>query len=140
GYDNSRVNLVGAQFILPIPVLNTHTGDIEQRRAERDRAALELRQNEVAVQQDVAAALQRRQQARAWGAGYQKSILPNLKTALEQMLALFERGGVDFLRVIDVRRKLLRARDTYLDALYELTQAQADLAAAVGDPAIASIP
>ena len=35
------------------------------------------------------------------------------------------------------RRKLLKMRDGYLDAQWEASQAQADLAAAVGDPALA---
>jgi outer membrane protein TolC len=52
---------------------------------------------------------------------------------------LFQQGqaGVDVLRVLDVRRKLLRAQDGYLDALLGYTQALADLALAVGDPALA---
>jgi hypothetical protein len=40
---------------------------------------------------------------------------------------------MDLARVIDIRRRLLRARDMYLDALFEQSQAQVDLAAAVGD-------
>ena len=40
---------------------------------------------------------------------------------------------IDVLRLIDVRRRLQRARDGYLDALWELNQGRADLAAAVGD-------
>jgi outer membrane protein TolC len=44
--------------------------------------------------------------------------------------------GVDVLRLIDVRRRLLRARDGYLDAQFELSQAEADLAAAIGDPSL----
>jgi hypothetical protein len=52
------------------------------------------------------------------------------------MQQLFIKGdpGVDVLRVVDLRRKLLKARDGYLDALWEVTQARADVAAAVGDP------
>ena len=42
------------------------------------------------------------------------------------------------VRVLDVRRKLLRARDTYLDALFELSQARVDLAAAVADLSLAA--
>jgi hypothetical protein len=34
----------------------------------------------------------------------------------------------------------LLARDRYLDALFELAQAKADLAAAVGDPTLALAP
>jgi outer membrane protein TolC len=47
---------------------------------------------------------------------------------------------VDVLRVLDVRRKLLKAREGYLDALYELRQSQDDLSAAVGDIALAIEP
>ena len=55
------------------------------------------------------------------------------------MESLFQQGqaGVDVLRVLDVRRKLLRAQDGYLDALLVYTSALADLAQAVGDPALA---
>jgi hypothetical protein len=44
---------------------------------------------------------------------------------------------VDVLRVLDVRRKLLRAQDGYFDALITYTSALADLAQAVGDPGLA---
>src|SRR5207245_2230740 len=54
-YDPTRINLIGVQFTIPLPVLNTHRGDICQRVAERTRAALELRQAEVAIEQDLAA-------------------------------------------------------------------------------------
>jgi hypothetical protein len=43
---------------------------------------------------------------------------------------------VDLSRVLEVRRRLLRARGVYLDALWELSQARADLAAAVGEPGL----
>jgi outer membrane protein TolC len=56
------------------------------------------------------------------------------------METLFRQGGVDLLRVIDIHRTLLQARSGYLDALYELRQALADLAAAVADPALALEP
>ena len=56
------------------------------------------------------------------------------------MRKLFEGAKVDVMRVSTVRRSLIRARDGYLDALFEVTQAQADLAAAVGDPALAVSP
>jgi hypothetical protein len=40
---------------------------------------------------------------------------------------------VTLAQIIDIRRRLLRTRDAYLDALFELSQAQTDLAAAVAD-------
>ena len=39
--------------------------------------------------------------------------------------------------ILDVQRKLLKAQDGYLDALFAYTQALADLAQAVGDPGLA---
>ena len=38
--------------------------------------------------------------------------------------------------MIGVQRNFLRAFDAYLDALFEVSQARADLAVAVGDPAL----
>jgi outer membrane protein TolC len=134
-YDNSQAIMIGAQVTLPLPALNTHRGDIQQREAERTKAALELRQTEVLVRQDVQAALARLASARAWADTYRSQVLPELREDLKGMEQLLAQNdpGVDVLRVIDVRRNLLRARDGYLDALWEVVQARADLAAAVGD-------
>jgi len=47
--------------------------------------------------------------------------------------------NVNIIHVVEPRRKTLKVRDGYLDALWELRQARADLAAAVGDPALAVV-
>lgn len=133
-YDTTRVNSIGAEFVFPLPVLNTRKGQIQQREAERDQRLLEIRQTEVLIQQEITAAMARWQNAQAWVQTYRDQLLPELQTALRQMERLFAQGGVDLLRLIDVRRKLLKARDGYLDALWEVRQACADLAAAAGDP------
>jgi cobalt-zinc-cadmium efflux system outer membrane protein len=138
-YDPTRINLIGAQITLPLPVFNTQRGQILQRAAERDRAVLDLRQTEVAVKQDVQAALARLAQALALLDTYRQQVLPHLQASLDDMNQLFEENepGVDVLRVLDVRRKLIRARDGQLAALLEVNQARADLAAAVGDLTLA---
>ncbi len=64
-YDATRINYIGAQLTLPLPVFNTHRGDIQQREAERNRASYDLIQTEVQIRQDVFAALKRLEQARA---------------------------------------------------------------------------
>ncbi len=138
-YDSSRVNLIGAQLSLPLPALNTHRGEIMQRQAELARTTAELRQSEIQVRQDVHAALARLERARAWLDTYRKQVIPNLDKALTDVKKLFEtpNSGVDLLRVIDIQRKRLKARDIELDAILEVRQALNDLAAAVGDPAVA---
>jgi len=140
-YDPTRISLIGAQFSLPLPVCNSHKGEILQREAERARMALEVRQVEATIEQDVRAALDRLAESRA-AADYLKTTLPRLQEALKALEKLFAEAdpGVDLLRVIDMRRKLLRARDAYLDAQLEVRQAHTDLVAAVGDPALVACP
>jgi cobalt-zinc-cadmium efflux system outer membrane protein len=141
-YNETRVNFIGAQFNIPLPVLNTHRGEILLRQAELSKAVALLRQTEVLVRQDVNAALARLDRARAWMDSYERRVIPGLERSLKEMNRLLLAGepGVDSLKLIDINRKLLKARDVDLDAHWELTQAQADLAAAVGEPALAMNP
>jgi cobalt-zinc-cadmium efflux system outer membrane protein len=139
-YNETRDNFIGAQWVLPLPVLNTRRGEILQREAELTRAAFDLRNNEVVIQQEVLAALERLSNARLWVDTYRKEVIPNLDTRLREMENLLGKGEAPILSVIDIQRRLLKARDGYLDWLYELSQAQADLAAAVGDPGKAISP
>jgi outer membrane protein TolC len=128
---------------VPIPALNLHRGDVLQRQAERARAAAALRQAEVVAAQDVRAALARLRRARDWADYYRAAAIPGLERNLKEirdMLQLGEAGGVNLLSVLDVQRKLLKARDGQLDARFEVLQALADLAAAVGDPSLAVEP
>jgi outer membrane protein TolC len=137
-YDNTRSYQPGGQFNLPLPFCNTHRGEILQHEAQLGQAVLQTRQTEVLVRQDVAAALARLDTARRGAEMYRDQILPGLQEDLERVERLFAAGDptADVLHVLDARRKVLAARDGYLDALYEFTQGLADLAAAVGEPGL----
>jgi cobalt-zinc-cadmium efflux system outer membrane protein len=139
-YNESRVNFAGAVLILPLPVINRKQGEIAQRQAELARAQADLRQTEFQVGQAVQAALARLAEARKWADEYPTNVLPSLRKAREDMERLFGQAeqGVDVLRVLGVQTNLLRTIDAYLDARFEVSQAQADLAAAIGDPALAT--
>lgn len=141
-YNETRAYFVGLWAVWPMPVLNTRRGEIQQRKAERDRAMAAVRQFEVQAQQEVQAAMTRLGDAVTAANTIRKETLPGLQNAREALDKLFSAGepGVDLARVVDVRRRILRARDAYLDALWELHQARADLAAAVGDPTLALPP
>jgi cobalt-zinc-cadmium efflux system outer membrane protein len=139
-YNETRDNFIGAQIQLPLPIFNRRRGEILQREAERDRAALDLRNNEIIIRQEVQAALEHLARSRAWAQTYSKEVLPNLESSLKNVQDLIAQGGVPILSVIDIQRKLLKARDDYLAVLYDLSQAQADLAYAVGDPNLAILP
>jgi cobalt-zinc-cadmium efflux system outer membrane protein len=122
-----------------IPVFNKRRGEILQRQAERARAVLAVEQAEVTVRMDVRTALARLADAEAVVQTYRTETLPATRTAREVIDRLFlaQDPGVDVLRLLDVRRRFLRANDVYLDALFELNQARADLAAALADPTLA---
>jgi outer membrane protein TolC len=132
--DPSRVSAIGIQLNVPLPVATLHRGDIAQRDAERTLAVLDLRQTETLVRQDVQSAAARLAAAQTRAEIYRTRILPGLRKADEDMEQLFRAGapGVDVLRVLDVRRRLLTARDSYLDTLWRVTQVRAELVAAVG--------
>jgi cobalt-zinc-cadmium efflux system outer membrane protein len=141
-YDPTRINSIGVFFTVPLPIFNTKRGEIMQREAEHQQAVLRVRQADAAIRQEVQAAIARLETTRASVETYSRQVLPHLEGLLREILNLFEKGvgGVDALKVIEIRRRLLTAREGRLAALWDLSQARADLAAAVGDPALALVP
>jgi cobalt-zinc-cadmium efflux system outer membrane protein len=139
-YDPTRISFVGAHVTMPLPFINTHRGEIQQREAERARAAQEVRQVEEHIAQDVEAAVQRLNAALAWEAEFRTHVLPEIQSdvAVAEKLAEKEKPGRDSAELIELRQRLLRARDLYLDAVWEVSQARADLAGAIGDISLAT--
>jgi outer membrane protein TolC len=138
-YNETSVYFTGTWLIWSPPVLNTRRGEIRQREAEQARAVQAMRQGEILVHQDVYAALARLDQAEKVVISFRDKMLPKLRQTVADLdkLYLAKSPGVDMARVLDIRRRELRARDAYLDALFELSQAQVDLAAAVADVSFA---
>jgi cobalt-zinc-cadmium efflux system outer membrane protein len=136
--DPTGVNTFGVQLNVPLPFCNTHRGDIRLAEEQQAQAALLLRQAEVNVRQDVAAALARLAEAEKRAEVLRSKSLPDLEQGVKNMRKLFDdkQPGADLPRLIDLHRKLLRARDIYLDALWAVRQARADLLAATGEPVL----
>jgi outer membrane protein TolC len=141
-FNETSDHFIGMWLVWQVPIFNTRQGEIQMRQAERDRALAAVRQAEVQIQQDVRAALARLGEAEVVVETFRTRTLPTLRRAREELDRLFAENlpGGELSRVIDIRRRLLRARDAYLDALWELNQARADLATAVGDPSLAYAP
>ncbi|HTU20432.1 MAG TPA: TolC family protein [Gemmataceae bacterium] len=133
--NETSVGFVGLWLIWQAPIINTRKGEIRQRQAELARAAQAVHQSEIQVRQDVMASWARLTQAKQVVKNFRTDTLPTLRKTLQEFDKLYLAGqpGVDLSRLISIRRRLLTARDAYLDALWELSQAQTDLAAAVAD-------
>jgi outer membrane protein TolC len=137
-YDPSRVSSIGIQVNVPLPIVNSHAGEMSQSRAELILALNQLQSAEVNVKLDVTAALARLVAAERRTASARTTGLPNSKRAVEDIEKLFLSGepGVDAIKVIEVRRNFLKYRDGYLDALWSVRQARIDVSAATGEPAL----
>lgn len=137
--DQDRLQFIGGQIVVPIPVFNRRQGEIQQLQAQLAQTALYEKRTEADIRRDVPIAVARLKEAKAWVETYKSQVLPDLRQNLADMDRLFQQaqGGADVLRVLDVRRKLLRAEDSYLDAQLGYSQALTDIAEAVGDPALA---
>jgi outer membrane protein TolC len=134
-YNESRIYFTGGTLQFALPVFNAHRGEILQRQAEKIKALEDQKRLEIQIHQEILAALDHLQQARKSVQLLETEVLPTLRTARDALDQLFAQGepGVDILRWTDIRRRYLRGEESYLDALWELNQARADLASAVGD-------
>ncbi|HEY7312623.1 MAG TPA: TolC family protein [Gemmataceae bacterium] len=136
--NETSVAFAGMWLIWSPPIFNTRKGEIMQRQADVGRAMQAARSLGITIHQDVLAALKRLESAAEAVEMYRTKSLPELRKDLEGFDQLFKRGepGVTLARVIAIRTRLIQTRSAYLDALFELSQARADLAAAVGDPSL----
>ncbi|OWK39063.1 Heavy metal RND efflux outer membrane protein, CzcC family [Fimbriiglobus ruber] len=138
-YNETRATFVGMWLVTPIPALNTRKGEILQRQAAVTRSIADVRQFETQAGLEVQAALTRLEAARKWADAYAKEVLPSLRQARDEMEKLFAANepGLDVLKLIGVQQNYLQALGLHLDAEFEVSQANADLALAVGDPVLA---
>ena len=136
-YNETSVAFVGPTVQFAVPIFNSKRGEILQRQAEKTKVLLDKQRIETQINQDILAALDRLKEAKKWVSTLDE-ILPALQKTTQDFDKLFAQGEVDVIRLIEVRRRHLRSRDSYLDALWELSQARADLAAVVGDFTLAT--
>jgi cobalt-zinc-cadmium efflux system outer membrane protein len=137
--DDSRISTIGARIVLPLPVLNTKRAEIMKAQTDVSKVRFEVQQLETQASQDVMAALTRYTNATKWAAAYETDVVPGLLSAKQEMERLLAQSdpSVDAARFLVVQRAYLKAIETLLDARFEVSQAQADLALAVAEPMLA---
>jgi outer membrane protein, heavy metal efflux system len=137
--DPTQTFYLGVRIGAPLPVFNQKSGEILKAKTDVAKVNAEVGQLELQASLDVRGALARLADARQWAASYDNDVVPALfksKQELERMVAKNE-PGADPGKLVAVRRALLKATDSQLDAHYEVSQAQVDLALAIADPALA---
>jgi cobalt-zinc-cadmium efflux system outer membrane protein len=138
-YDPTRISYVGARIGMPLPVLNTKRGEIIKAQTDVVKVRSEVQQLELQASLDVQAALNRLADAGKWASDYAGEVVPSLARAKEELETLFANkdANVSLANVLTVQRGYLKATETWLDARYEVSLAEADLALAVAEPTLA---
>jgi cobalt-zinc-cadmium efflux system outer membrane protein len=129
--DEAGVSFYGMVLSSPVPVLNTGKSLVRQREAEhcRDLVALQQVQQKVALQ--VKAALARWNQAQQL-VSRTVALSEPIEGHAARMQRLFEAGQTDLVKLFQVRQRLIEAENTRLDAVWQATQAHAELLTALG--------
>lgn len=138
-YDPTRTTYVGARLSTPLAIFNTRKGEIHKAETDVVKVRSEIDQVEMQVSQDVQAALARWTDARKWASAYQADVLPNLTKVREEIEKQFasKDPSVDVARLLTIQRSYIKANENLLDARFEVSQAQADLALSVAEPMLA---
>lgn len=141
-YEHSETGATfyGIAASTPIPILNTGASQVRQREAEyrRDCVALEQGRQQVAIQ--VKSALVKWNQAQESATRIRARFEP-IRTHADRMQRLYDAGQTDLVKLFQVRQRLIEAENIQLDALWQTTQAYADLLAALGaTPLLGALP
>lgn len=126
-----RIAVIG--FSLPLPLFDRNQGNIlaESRRADQAR---DLRNaTELRLRQETQQALQQWSTAQGEVNAFRQTILPSAQTAVESATRGFEMGKFGFLEVLDAQRTLITARDQYLRALAQVSDAWGRIERVYGD-------
>jgi cobalt-zinc-cadmium efflux system outer membrane protein len=133
--DEAGIQYVGLIIVSPIPVLNSGKPLVIQREADYRRALVALQQVEQRTVTQVKAAVAKWNNANRL-VNQTSGLTGSLRTQVERMERLFEANQTDIGRLLQSRQRLIQLENAELDALWQATQAQADLLTALGAPSL----
>jgi cobalt-zinc-cadmium efflux system outer membrane protein len=135
--DEAGIQYIGFVYITPLPVVNSGKPLVIQREAEfcRSRMALQAAEQRAVTQVKAATAkwnAANRLIARTGG------LNESLKTQTAHLERLFDQNQATLAQLLQARQRLIQLENAQLDALWQATQAQADLLLALGAPYLIS--
>jgi cobalt-zinc-cadmium efflux system outer membrane protein len=133
--DEQGSSFYGLVFITPLPYLNTGTPLVHQREADHRRAQTALQQAEQRAVTQVRSAVAK------WNGANKlveqtTGLTNSLKTQVDRLERLFEENQTDLNKLLQARQRLIQLENAELDALWQATQAHADLLTALGAPSL----
>ncbi len=133
-YDASvreRVNLVGVS--MPIPLFNRNQGNVLAASRRADQARDLRNATELRLRTETRQALDLWQTANTEVLAFNQQILPAAQSAVDSATRGFEMGKFNFLDVLDAQRTLIAARNQYLTATAQATDAWVRIERIYGD-------
>jgi cobalt-zinc-cadmium efflux system outer membrane protein len=140
-YERNETGAVfyGLALSSPVPLLNTGGPLARQREAEYHRDCVAWEQARQTVAAQVLAVLVKWNQAQQ-AADRTHARFGPIRTQTERMQRLYDVGQADLLKLLQVQRRFIDARNAELDVVWQTTQAYADLLAATGGTPLLSGP
>ncbi len=126
-----RVNLVGVS--MPIPLFNRNQGNVLAASRRADQARDLRNATELRLRTETRQALDLWQTANTEVLAFNQQILPAAQGAVDSATRGFEMGKFNFLDVLDAQRTLIAARNQYLTATAQATDAWVRIERIYGD-------
>jgi cobalt-zinc-cadmium efflux system outer membrane protein len=131
--DEMGLQYAGFIVVAPLPIVNTGKPLVIQREAEYCRAVEAMHQIEQRTAAQVKAAVAKWNGANKLVARTE-GLTESLREQVKRMEQLFENNASDLTKLLQTRQRLIQLENAELDALWNATQAQADLLTAMGAP------
>jgi cobalt-zinc-cadmium efflux system outer membrane protein len=125
--DENETFFIGATLQVPLQIYNRKEGEVMQAEAERSRAVAELELSRIKVKMAVLTAWQQYDDSRRLAALLANEALPQSQRYLQDADKLLAAGQIDFLKLIELRRRHLAARQQLADAQNQMVLRQIDL-------------
>jgi len=121
--DNETTLDIGIE--IEIPLFDRNQGNIRAALAQRLSSASVLREVQLELIAEVSKAYAAYQSAMIAADRYKNQLLPKAQRTLDLTRQAYERGKVDYLRLLDAQQVVVESRIAYIDSLQRLHEAAA---------------
>ncbi len=133
--DNTATQYWGVQAQINLPVVNTGTPLVRQRRAELQQQQVTAARLEEKAVLEARAAIRRYERARRLVEQSRGEFARAIPDVLKPFEDQFQAGQISLLQVFSARTSLVQSRQSFLDLLNELAQSAADVTLTTALPA-----